>query len=142
MTLSCNRFALLLPTIIVFFVCSFFSHNCIARENLPLISVIDKENYQFRNDLILDLQDGKTRGKLKLLAKLPKKVTAVLLTVALGPFGVHRLYLGTEAKVPVIYTLTLGGGLGILPLLDIIAILSSPSLDVYVNNPKVVMWAK
>lgn len=70
------------------------------------------------------------------------KANAVLLAVALGPFGVHRLYLGTEAKVPVIYTLTLGGGLGILPLIDIIAILSTPSLELYEDNSKVIMWAK
>jgi len=74
-------------------------------------------------------------------AKSPKKVTAVLLAIALGPFGVHRLYLGTEAKVPVIYTLTLGGGLGILPLIDIIAILSNPTLEKFEQNGKIVMWA-
>ena len=73
--------------------------------------------------------------------KSPKKVTAVLLAIALGPFGVHRLYLGTEAKVPVIYTLTLGGGLGILPLIDIIAILSNPTLEKFEQNGKIVMWA-
>lgn len=49
-----------------------------------------------------------------------------LYAVALWPFGVHRLYLGTEAKIPVIYTLTLGGGIGILPLID--TILATPSL--------------
>jgi len=70
------------------------------------------------------------------------KAVAILLTVALGPFGVHRLYLGTKATVPIIYTVTLGGGLGILPLLDIIAILATPDWTPYLDNDKVIMWAK
>lgn len=70
------------------------------------------------------------------------KVNAILLAVALGPFGVHRLYLGTHPRVPVIYTLTLGGGLGILPLADIIALLATDNIEQYMNNDKVIMWAK
>ena len=63
-----------------------------------------------------------------------KKLTAVLLAVALGTFGVHRLYLGTKPIVPVVYTLTLGGGFGILPLTDIIAILVTPDISRFENN--------
>ena len=69
-----------------------------------------------------------------------KKITAIVLAVALGPFGAHRLYLGTATKVPVIYCLTLGGGLGILPLTDIIAIIATRDIGKYENNTKVVMW--
>ncbi len=69
-----------------------------------------------------------------------KKITAIVLAVALGPFGAHRLYLGTAPKVPVIYCLTLGGGLGILPLTDIIAIIATKDIERYENNTKVVMW--
>lgn len=69
-----------------------------------------------------------------------KKLTAVLLAVTLGTFGVHRLYLGTRPLVPVVYTITLGGGLGILPLTDIVAILATPDLSRYENNDKVIMW--
>jgi len=74
-------------------------------------------------------------------AKL-KKGIAIGLAVALGPFGVHRLYLGTDTKVPLIYTLTLGGGFGILPLTDIIAIIVASDMQEYANNGKVVMWIK
>ena len=69
------------------------------------------------------------------------KLNAILLAVALGPFGVHRLYLGTHPRVPVIYTLTLGGGLGILPLTDIIAIIATKDIEKFINNDKVIMWA-
>jgi TM2 domain-containing membrane protein YozV len=72
-----------------------------------------------------------------------KRSVAVVLAVLLGPFGVHRLYLGTHAKVPVIYTLTLGGGFGILPLLDIVAILNNKNWEEdFIPNNKVIMWAK
>ncbi|MGD1847225.1 MAG: NINE protein [Salibacteraceae bacterium] len=70
-----------------------------------------------------------------------QKLTAIALAVALGPFGVHRLYLGTTPVVPVVYTLTLGGGLGVLPLADIIAILLAEDLSIYQNNDKIFMWA-
>lgn len=69
-----------------------------------------------------------------------KKINSVILAIMLGPFGVHRLYLGTEAKVPVIYTLTLGGGFGILPLIDIVSILVSRDISKYQNNNRVIMW--
>ena len=71
-----------------------------------------------------------------------KKLKAVLLALFLGHFGVHRIYLGTAANVPVVYSLTLGGGLGLLPLLDMVAILSTQDIDQYVNNDKVFMWSK
>ncbi|MBL4709088.1 MAG: TM2 domain-containing protein [Flavobacteriales bacterium] len=71
-----------------------------------------------------------------------KKLKAVLLAVFLGHFGVHRIYLGTAANVPVVYSLTLGGGFGLLPLLDIVAILTTEDLDKYTNNDKVFMWSK
>ncbi|MFT6165770.1 MAG: TM2 domain-containing membrane protein YozV [Vicingaceae bacterium] len=70
-----------------------------------------------------------------------RKLKAVLLAVFLGHFGVHRIYLGTKENVPIVYSLTLGGGFGLLPFFDIIAILSSKDLDEYTNNNKVFMWS-
>lgn len=70
-----------------------------------------------------------------------EKLTAILFALALGPLGVHRLYLGTEAHVPVIYTATLGGGFGLLPIADIVAILAAKDIERYKNNPRVIMWA-
>lgn len=71
-----------------------------------------------------------------------KKLKAVLLAIFLGHFGVHRIYLGTSPNVPVVYSLTLGGGFGLLPLFDIIAILTSKDLDQFSNNSRVFMWSK
>ena len=87
------------------------------------------------------------RWEHKVVHKLIKndenpKLTAITLAVFLGTFGVHRLYLGTAPKVPVIYTLTLGGGMGLLPLADIIAIITTKNIEHFRNNNKVVMWIK
>jgi TM2 domain-containing membrane protein YozV len=71
-----------------------------------------------------------------------RKVKAALLAVLLGHFGVHRIYLGTSPNVPVVYSVTLGGGLGILPLIDLIAILKSKDLDEFKDSKKVFMWQK
>lgn len=69
-----------------------------------------------------------------------RKLPAVLITIFLGPFGGHRIYLGTDVKVPIIYTLTLGGGLGILPLCDIVAILVNKNLNDYAESSQIIMW--
>ena len=71
-------------------------------------------------------------------AKIRKSV-AILLAIALGPFGVHRLYLGTSELVPLFYSLTLGGLL-ILPIVDIFCILFSKDFEQYQMNNRVVMW--
>ena len=68
------------------------------------------------------------------------KGKAILMAVLTGPLGGHRLYLGTKPYVPIIYALTLGGGFGLLPAIDIVVIILSKDLDQYYNNPKVIMW--
>lgn len=91
---------------------------------------------KFQQDSIIILEDS------VIYQPKHRKLKAVLLAVFLGHFGVHRIYLGTKANVPVVYTLTLGGGFGLLPLMDIIAILSSKDLSKFENNNKVIMWVK
>jgi TM2 domain-containing membrane protein YozV len=80
--------------------------------------------------------------KLKVCKTENKRLTAFTLTVLLGPFGVHRLYLGTKPIIPIAYTLTLGGGLGIIPLIDAGIILFTKDLSELENNPKFFMWAE
>lgn len=70
-----------------------------------------------------------------------KKITAIGLALAVGPFGMHRLYLGTDSKVPIVYSLTLGA-FGILPVIDIVAILTTRDIKKFENNKRVVMWAE
>ena len=96
----------------------------------------------FTNNQLKELSFVK-RKILKLTGRSEnKKVVAIGLTLALGPFGAHRLYLGTDEKVPIVYTLTLGGGLGILPAIDLFHIVFSKDLEQFEDNPNVFMWQK
>lgn len=85
-------------------------------------------------------------GKLDTLQKKEsfeikhKKGITLALAVALGPLGGHRLYLQTRPLVPIVYAVTLGGGLGILPLIDFIAIAVSKDLSKYEDNDRIIMW--
>ena len=75
------------------------------------------------------------------LEKEPKRLVAAALTVTLGAFGAHRLYLGTGVKVPLVYGLTFGG-FGVLVLIDLGEILFTKDLGPYEGNTKVFMWSK
>jgi len=82
-------------------------------------------------------------GELKLKERWANhenpRLVAIALDLTLGLFGMHRLYLGTDVKVPVAYTLTFGGG-GILWLVDLALLISSPDIESYKNNPHFFMW--
>jgi hypothetical protein len=70
------------------------------------------------------------------------KATVIVLTLLTGPLGGHRLYLGTKPIVPVVYTLTLGGGVGVLPFIDLVVVCFSKDISRFENNDKIFMWAK
>ena len=83
--------------------------------------------------------------KIKVIKKIKEKVgvnkgTALLILLLTGPLGGHRIYLGTSMYVPIAYTLTIGGGFGVLPLIDAFVIIFSNDLSKYINNDKVIMW--
>jgi TM2 domain-containing membrane protein YozV len=69
-----------------------------------------------------------------------KRWVAAALAVFLGPFGAHRLYLGTTAKVPVIYGITFGG-FGVLALIDLGHLLFTKDLSRFGGSDRVFMWA-
>lgn len=71
-----------------------------------------------------------------------RRIVAAFLCLTLGPFGMHRLYLGTKPRVAAAYTLTLGGGLGIVPAIDFLHIVFSPNISRFKNNDDFIMWAK
>lgn len=73
--------------------------------------------------------------------KEPQRLVAATLALTLGTFGAHRLYFGTDAKVPVLYGLTFGG-FGVLALIDFGQILFTKDLGAYRKNNKVLMWSK
>ena len=84
--------------------------------------------------------------KIKLIALLQsatvenKKVTAAILTLTLGMLGVHRIYLGTAPYIPAVYLFTFGGGFFVLPIIDLIMILTTNDIAKFENNNKILMW--
>jgi TM2 domain-containing membrane protein YozV len=70
----------------------------------------------------------------------PTRLVAAALAVTLGPFGGHRLYLGTDAKVPVFYGITFGG-FGVLVVIDLAHILFTKDLAPFEHNEKILMWS-
>jgi TM2 domain-containing membrane protein YozV len=68
-----------------------------------------------------------------------QRAIAIGLNVSLGLFGVHRMYLGTDLKVPILYTATIGGG-GVLWLVDLGMLIAVKDLEPFKDNPNVFMW--
>lgn len=68
------------------------------------------------------------------------KVSTVCIILLTGPLGGHRLYLGTKPIVPVVYAVTLGGGIGILPVIDMFVVIFTKDLNRYIDNDKIIMW--
>lgn len=84
--------------------------------------------------------DLEKRRIFKLLSKSDNpRAVAIALNATLGMFGVHRMYLGTDIKVPVIYTVTLGGGL-VLWVVDLGLLIGTKDIKPYMDNPHVFMW--
>ncbi len=91
-------------------------------------------NYQ---DLIVDFStDSLNGGKVKF-----RRGKAILFTVFTGFLGGHRIYFGTHHRTPIIYSLTFGG-LGILPLIDLIHIIFTKDLSKYQEKLQVIMWVE
>lgn len=72
--------------------------------------------------------------------KPKRRIYAALLCMTLGPFGMHRLYLGTEPHVAAAYTLTLGGGCGLITVIDLFAIVFSKDISRFKDNDQFIMW--
>lgn len=94
----------------------------------------------FISGLVMErTEDGFIQLNDKITQSENPRLVAIGLDLALGLFGMHRLYLGTNVKVPVAYTLTFGGG-GVLWLVDLALLIGSPSIESYKNNPHLFMW--
>lgn len=52
-----------------------------------------------------------------------RKSELIMSTISTGIVGGHRLLLNKKASTAIIYCITLGGGLGFLPLVDLITII-------------------
>lgn len=71
-----------------------------------------------------------------------KRISSIVVLILTGPLGGHRLYLGTSPVVPVVYAVTLGGGMGVLPIIDLGVLTFSNDISPYIDNDKVIMWIK
>ncbi len=70
-----------------------------------------------------------------------KRGKAIVFTLLTGFFGGHRIYFGTHHRTPIIYSITFGG-LGILPIIDLIHIIFSKDLSRYEHKTQIIMWGK
>jgi len=68
------------------------------------------------------------------------KFIAISLNIALGLFGLHRVFLGTDVIVPIFYTFTFGGG-GILWLADLVMLICKKEYSQFTDNPRLVMFS-
>lgn len=96
--------------------------------------------FQYLIDNNVPASKIKWAQKIWFKSKENPRLYAFCIAVLLGPFGAHRIYLGTRHMVPVAYVLTLGGGLGFIPVIDAILILATKNLEPYQNNPRFFMW--
>ncbi len=110
---------------------------------------LNQETYRVFEITDYNIKPGPIKKRLKkLYLKLAQsdkprhKLALSALTITLGVFGAHRIYLGTEPHVPVLYAVTLGGGLGIVPLVDLIHILASKDPLVYSDDSRFFMWGQ
>lgn len=99
---------------------------------LGLPGAVQASMVPVHDDVTSDLADSAGSAR-------PKRWLAALLTVAVGPFGGHRVYLGTTPKVPLLYSLTFGG-FGVLVLIDLGHVLFTHDLGPYRENDRVFMW--
>lgn len=75
--------------------------------------------------------------------KRKKLITCILaFPIPFGFTGMHRIYLGTAPWVPIAYLCTGGGGVGLLPLIDFIFLVTANEEEFkqYENNPNVFMF--
>jgi len=117
------------------FVSCFLICLTIKADNVPL------KLTEHQEQLIVD-----TRLQLEELADDTNKVKfkrgkAILFTVFTGLFGGHRIYLGTHQRTPILYSITLGG-LGILPLIDLVNIIFTKDLSKFEGIPQIIMWER
>ena len=71
-----------------------------------------------------------------------KIAAALAFPFPFGGVGLHRVYLGTAAHVPLAYAATAGGVFGLIPLIDCFVLLTHKDLSIYENNSNIIMWIK
>lgn len=126
-----------MKSIFVVFLLGVFTLNLNANNNLELS--------QSEIKVIIELNNSLENGELQVQV-LPEKSDvkfkrgkAIIFTVLTGFLGGHRIYLGTHHRTPIIYSVTLGG-LGILPLVDLINIIFTKDISKFEDKSQIIMW--
>lgn len=104
---------------------------------------IDQEDIslqEFNHLLLEDSVIQQPADSIPLKVKF-KKGKAILFTLFTGFLGGHRIYLGTHHRTPILYSITLGG-LGILPIIDLIHIVFTKDISIYENKSEIIMWTR
>ena len=105
------------------------------------LKTIEKIEIQIISSSIPDTLSNISNSEKTFKYRESKRFVAAVLCLALGPFGMHRLYLGTSPKVAAAYSVTLGG-IGIIPAVDFLLITFSKDISRFKENDKVIMWMK
>lgn len=100
------------------------------------VSIISIDNLQ------LELRDSLETVHYAEQDSSKSKVLAAILAFPLGVFGLHRMYLGAKPIIPILYIVTFGGALGILPFIDMMVIILSKDTKPFYKNSKILMWYK
>jgi len=140
---------LTLLILILFLIKPIFANQRLSQE-ANLLTVIDggksyqKKKHRHKTSIRVNKKTFSFLGIKNTLnirkAKKRTKSGAILMAVLTGPIGGHRLYLGCDPYIPIFYALTLGGGLGVLPAIDIVIIALSKDLSPYEDNHNIIMW--
>lgn len=134
-----------------------FSRNIILIVSLFLIAqtvrseqveIIILDTQEYSQEFVFSPTDTVRLGQYNIILSDPdtplkkkrNKLIAIAADLLTGPLGGHRIYLGTEPYVPVVYALTLGGGLGVLPVADLFVIIFTKDLNKYCDNSQIIMW--
>lgn len=138
--------------LLLLFLFSAATAGCFGQSSVTAVTVNDGSDLTVPRSFSIEISNApdwalrlaeKVRTQKGFAAKLRKenpRLVAIALTLLLGPFGAHRIYLGTSEIVPVFYTLTLGGGVGLIPFIDLIHLIAVKDLSRFMDNPKVLMW--
>jgi TM2 domain-containing membrane protein YozV len=110
-----------------------------AQSDTAIISTYTPQESSVADSLTLPKGKKSTTNQT---VKPKRRLVAALLCLTLGPFGMHRLYLGTKPQVAAAYTLTLGGGCGLITVVDLFHIVFSPDISRFKNNDQFIMWKK
>ncbi len=122
--------------ILLIFVLIFFAKASWANDNVKL----SYSEYQLIIDFREQYDENRNDSTLTTTVKF-KRGKAILFTVFTGFLGGHRIYFGTHQRTPILYSITLGG-LGVLPIIDLVNIIFTKELSKFENVPQIIMWGR